>query len=464
MLLSTGQVWFVCIPRKYLHAAGGIRVEEHHMTTTSNRPTKGTAKTNAAGLSGDEQVEQRSRETMELPVQELEEHEVAPADAPMARADLFEAGDDDDEATIQRETIQATPTSSRPRKSTLADIAIVRPRTPSQPDVAAEELAGPSDVESQYEGYEGIADEVDEWSVADQPTIQLPPRMARVSADFLTTGDHKSWPPLRAAAPISTPNPGRPPVPPSFPRRAPIARPAEIQGSRLAAPDGRTVPPPPAGVSRATVSDPRMKRFQELQKRRVTPSSPREDQPVTDAMRQWWSDLRPGLQRALQHQHEARASGTFPIPAHEPVPSSRLGDAFGRLGASARGLTEKAQAVAGPAIKRLHDQAEQAAQAIIERFEGNAMRQQEPFLGPGRIAIFFRSGVTVGQAQRLLSASQARPMRIIPRKHGFLAYVKPGFEVEISERLRLHPYVRDVLYVDYDEYGDTVEQEDAQTP
>jgi hypothetical protein len=202
-------------------------------------------------------------------------------------------------------------------------------------------------------------------------------------------------------------------------------------------------------------------RFQELEKRRVTPSTPQEDQPVTEAVRQWWSDLRPGLQRALRHQHEARASGTFPIPAHEEaVGTSRLGDAFGRLGASARELTEKAQAVAGPAIKRLHDQAEQAAQAIIERFEGSALRQQEPFLGPGRVAIFFRSGVTVGQAQRLLSASQARPMRIIPRKHGFLAYVKPGYEAEISERLRLHPYVRDVLYVEYDEYGDTIEQEE----
>ncbi|HEV8190235.1 MAG TPA: hypothetical protein VGP82_01945, partial [Ktedonobacterales bacterium] len=416
--------------------------------------------TNAAGHSGDEQVKQRPRETMKLPVQELEENEVAPADEPTpVRSDCYGADDEDDEATIQRETIQATPSSSQPRKSTLA-MAIVRPRTPSQPDVAAEEVAGPSDVEPEYDEYDGIADEVDEWSVADQPTIQLPPRMARPSADFLTTGDHKSWP-LHAAAPVSIPYPGRPPVRPSFPRREPIARPAEIQGARLAGPDGRRVPPP-AGVSHAIASDPRMKRFQELEKRRVTPSSPQEDQPVTEAVRQWWSDLRPGLQRALRHQHEARASGTFPIPAHEPVPSSRLGDAFGRLGASARGLTEKAQAVAGPAIKRLHDQAEQAAQAIIERFEGSAMRQQEPFLGPGRIAIFFRSGVTVGQAQRLLSASQARPMRIIPRKHGFLAYVKPGFEVEISERLRLHPYVRDVLYVDYDEYGDTVEQEDEE--
>ena len=400
------------------------------MTTPSNRPTRGAAQTDVLGLSDD---------------------------TPAQDSALYEE-DDADEIEDDEATAQPTPSTSKPRKSTLA-MAIVRPQSQPQSDAAPEDATQHADIAPEDDG---IADEVDEWSVADQPTVQLPPRTARASANFLETGEHKSWPPLRAAAAsMPAPTPGRPPVPPSVPRRQPIARPAD-QDMRLAAPDGRRVPPPPPGVTRAAISDPRMKRFQELQKRRMNPSGPEEAQPVTEAVRQWWSDLAPGLQRALRHQHEARASGTFPIPAYEPTPSSRLGDAFGQLAASARGLTEKAQAVAGPAIKRLHDQAEQAAQAIIERFEGNAMRQQEPFLGPGRIAIFFRTGVTVGQAQRLLSASQARPMRIIPRKHGFLAYVKPGFEVEISERLRLHPYVRDVLYVEYDEYGDAVEQEDEE--
>jgi len=418
-------------PRKHFRITGGIKVEEHDMSTSSNRPTRGTAETEVLGLTND-----------------------APAQIP----DIYEhdgADDIEDEATAQSQ-----PSGSKPRKSTLA-MAIVRPRPQAQPDVAAEDAAQAADVGFEDDGIDGIADEVDEWSVADQPTIQMPPRVARASANFLESGEHKSWPPLRASSvSVPAPNRARPPIAPSIPRRQPISRPPESQAARLAAPDGRRVPPPPPGITRAAVSDPRMKRFQELQKRRMNPSSPIEEQPVTEAVRQWSTDLAHGLQRALRNQHEARASGTFPIPAYEPTPSSRLGDAFGQLAASARGLTEKAQAVAGPAIKRLHDQAEQAAQAIIERFEGSALRQQEPFLGPGRIAIFFRTGVTVGQAQRLLSASQARPMRIIPRKHGFLAYVKPGFEVEISERLRLHPYVRDVLYVEYDEYGDNVEQED----
>jgi hypothetical protein len=81
------------------------------------------------------------------------------------------------------------------------------------------------------------------------------------------------------------------------------------------------------------------------------------------------------------------------------------------------------------------------------------MRQQAPLLGPGRIAIFFRHGVSVGQAQRLLAASSARPMRLIPRKHGILAQVMPGLEPEIGERLRQHPYVDDVLYMQYLDHG-----------
>lgn len=131
-----------------------------------------------------------------------------------------------------------------------------------------------------------------------------------------------------------------------------------------------------------------------------------------------------------------------------------MGDAFGRLAQTARDLSERAQAAAGPTLKRWHNQAEQAAQALVERIEGSQARQQEPLLGPGRLAVFFRSGVTVGQAQKLLAASQARPMRLIPRKHGFLAYVTPGLEAEIGERLRVHPYVRDVAYL---EYPDSVE-------
>jgi hypothetical protein len=238
-------------------------------------------------------------------------------------------------------------------------------------------------------------------------------------------------------------------------------------GHRLAAPDGRLAPgTPPAGIPRAGLPNPRMERFQELRRQRILHDDgerdPNDARPVAEKVRQWWSDLRPGLSQALEHQHEARASGTHPIPAYEPAPTSRLGDAFGRLAASARELTGRAQAVAAPHLRRLHDQAEHATKAIVERIEGNTFNQQAPFLGPGRIAVFFKQGVTVGQAQRLLAASHARPIRLIPRKHGFLALVPPGSESAIAERLREHPYVRDVAFLEYDEFGDAVPPREQQ--
>ena len=202
-----------------------------------------------------------------------------------------------------------------------------------------------------------------------------------------------------------------------------------------------------------------MERFQELRRHRVAhehgEQATDDMKPVAEAVRQWWSDLRPDVGSALRFQREARASGTHPLPAYAPpTPASRLGDAFGRLAASAREMTGRAQQAAAPALKRIHDQVEQAAQGIIQRFEGDNARQQAPLLGPGRVAVFFRRGVTVGQAQRLLAASSARPMRLIPRKHGILAQVMPGREPEIGERLRQHPYVEDVVYMEYDAGGE----------
>jgi hypothetical protein len=135
------------------------------------------------------------------------------------------------------------------------------------------------------------------------------------------------------------------------------------------------------------------------------------------------------------------------MPAHVPTPVSGLGDAFGRVAAVIREVGGRAQAAATPALTQLHERAEHAAQALVERIEGSPVRQQAPLLGPGRLAVFFEQGVTVGQAQRLLVTNQARPMRLIPRRHGFLALVQPGREGAIGEQLKQHPYVRDVVFL-----------------
>lgn len=391
--------------------------------------------------------------------------------------------DEDESATALQETVRPTPTS-RPRKTTLA-VAITRPvrgderhdaRTDDVPRPAAPPPAPAAPTQRRPAPApavpDEVEDEVDEWGLADQPTVYMSPRPRRKPRpEYLETGEGYSWPPRpTGATPPSgvprgmTPRPPapRPPSVPTTPRRdlpqhPQHPAPPSPQTGRLASPSGRMMPgTPPVGVPRAALPNPRMERFQELRRQRSHHLDGERDagdpRPVAEVVRQWWGDLLPGLQGALHYQREARASGIHPIPAHVPQPGTRMGDAFGRVAQTARDLSERAQAAAGPALKRWHDQAEQAAQALverIERIEGTPARQQEPLLGPGRMAVFFRSGVTVGQAQKLLSASQARPMRLIPRKHGFLAYVTPGQEAEIGERLRVHPYVRDVAYLEY---------------
>ncbi|HZC06989.1 MAG TPA: hypothetical protein VE338_15245, partial [Ktedonobacterales bacterium] len=345
------------------------------------------------------------------------------------------------------------------------------PSNPILPPAQTPRTAAPTDPDADEEFVDEVNDSEDDWAMADQPTVQWTPdqiqQMQRLKPDFLQTGEQASWPPRPGATPIAPETDashhdwraGLPPRPqPPFTLNG-APRPAATE-HRLAAPDGRIAPEPASASMAGALPDPRMSRFQELRRQRYahdqgehaddTPA------PVADTMRQWWNDLRPGLQNALSFQREARASGMHPIPAYEAAPVSRLGDAFGRLAASARELSGRAQQAAAPTIKRIHDQMEQAAQGIISRFEGDTVRQQAPLLGPGRIAIFFRQGVSVGQAQRLLAASAARPMRLIPRKHGFLARVQPGKEAEVCERLRMHPYVSDVVYLEFNEYGDPV--------
>ncbi len=379
---------------------------------------------------------------------------------------------------------QETPTP-RPRYNTLAG-AFSRQRPTPPPSEPIDQIQ--PDAYMVGEASE-IADEVDpeeEWSVADQPTVLLAPEELRaLKPSFLDTGEHASWPPRPQAA-ASTPQPYAPP--PTQPRNTPqtLARndlrdpgdwrsglpprpqpPFPLSGlgrqtpqsERMAAPDVRAAHTP---SDEGVAPDFRMERFQELRRHRMAhdqgEAATDDVTPVADAVRQWWHDLRPDVGNALRFQREARASGTHPLPAYAPpAPTSRLGDAFGRLAASAREVTGRAQQVAAPAFKRIHDQVEQAAQGIIQRFEGDAAQQQAPLLGPGRVAVFFRKGVTVGQAQRLLAASSARPMRLIPRRHGILAQVMPGRESEIGERLRQHPYVEDAIYMEYDERGETHE-------
>jgi hypothetical protein len=328
---------------------------------------------------------------------------------------------------------------------------------PVQPRVASAPVVD----EVEDEVADEVADEVDEWSAADQATIYLAPRAFLRQRPGSQNPDEAIRRPAPPQAPI---RPSRPSAPRDVPGRAapPLRPPFALGEERLAAPDGRVAAnTPPPGMPRAALANPRMERFQELRQRRMMLDPDQREaegaRTVTESVRQWWGDLLPSVERALRHQHEARDSGVHPLSAHDETPATRLGDAFGRLSNSAREITRRTQAVVSPALRRLHDQAEQRAQALVERMEGSPARQQAPLLGPGRIAVFFQGGVTVSGAQVLLAEHQARPIRLIPRKHGFLAVVRPGTEEETAERLRRDERVRDVAYLDFDEYGQPIE-------
>lgn len=366
----------------------------------------------------------------------------------------------DDGATAAHEA-PSSPDAATPGERATRVLPLLADAVPA---AAGDVLAADAADEVPDEIGDEIPDELDEWTVADQPTVVLSPQaFRRKRPAYLDTGEQQSWPPSPRRGTLGDV------TPPIGVRGKDLAaaRLSDLNGPRLAAPDGRRVPTsPPAGEARAAMSNPRMHRFQELRRQRIAHEqgarAPDDGKPVAEVVRQWWANLIPGLQKALRYQHEARESGLHPIPPQEATPMSRLGDAFGYLATSARDLAERASAAAGPRLKQFHVRAEHAAQAFIQKFEGSEMRQQGPLLGPGRIAVFFRPAVTVGQAQRLLAATQARPMRIIPRKHGFLAWVKPGTEREISERLRKHPYVNDVIYLDYDVFGDPLDPNETQ--
>ncbi|MGE5333752.1 MAG: hypothetical protein ACM3N4_03555 [Nitrososphaerota archaeon] len=429
---------------------------DESMTSTDADETRVTRELEAIAPQDVEAPDARTRAT--------EEDETGPSAEMSGPAIAAPVVDDADlEATVQRPAVAPPPPLERPRKNTLA--SITRPRggtnpqgaplpTPPAPANPSSPMYGGDDIPDETEGDGG---DEREWAIADQPTVALSPgSVLDASARFLNTDGPANWPPRNDP---ELPLPGSLPEAAASLRRRAIPRTDRTGLRRYASPAGQEMPDtPPRGMPRTTVPDPRMERYQELH-RRLEASGQGEYDPdanrhVSDRVRKWWSDLRPGLKEALEYQHEARASGVLPIPAYEPAPSSRLGDVFGRLAASARGLTGRAQSAAAPALKRLHNQAEHAAQAIVGRFEGDPARQQAPFLGPGRIAVFFRSGVSVGQAQRLLSSNDARPLRIIPRKHGFLAYVLPGTEEQVSRRLKVHPYIRDVVFMPTDAYGD----------
>ncbi|HEY7851129.1 MAG TPA: hypothetical protein VIC27_13750, partial [Ktedonobacterales bacterium] len=183
-------------------------------------------------------------------------------------------------------------------------------------------LTPPAPQMSDDDEYGDIVDEVDdddEWALADQPTVQWTPQqiqqMQELRPDFLQADEQAPWPPIPdygAVEPESDTShhdwrTGLPPRPrPPFPLYG-APRPPAGGAYRLAAPDGRVAPEPPSASTAGAQPDPRMERFQELRQQRFAHGqdgerSNAEAQPVAEAVRQWWHDLRPNVQSALSYQ------------------------------------------------------------------------------------------------------------------------------------------------------------------
>jgi hypothetical protein len=411
-----------------------------------------------------------------MPLPATHAEETATALAPAGVQETSDPG-----ATVSAAPVPSSSpgSTSRPRKNTLA--AAIRPRHGDErqsderqsderqsdehaalpayhPD--SDELPGDFASDLRGDAGDGILDETDaddEWALADQPTVMLGGQTPDAEKPNLPlAAERTNWPALKDAA-QQTPGPRQP-------KTTRPVHPDVLGGLRLASPDGAVMPvTPPKGTPRMPAANPRVERFQELRGKRKAHEhgerAPQDPQPVKEVVRTLWGDLRPGLARALHVQHEARESGAYPIPAYVATAVSRLGDVFGKVATSTRDLAMHAHHTAAPALRRWHDQAEVVAQRLIDKLDGGAVQQQAPFLGPGRIAVLFRSGVGVGQAQRLLETARAKPMRVIPRKHGFLALVPRGLEAQVAERLRQHPYVRDVIYMEYDDPSQSLSAE-----
>lgn len=408
------------------------------------------------------------------------------------------------------ETPSSTPGGgSRPRKNTLA--AAIRPRNSDEhraipayhPDsdelpggFAYDSNGGSALIQGAYTTDEsaadglaaGLGDEIpdetegaDDWSVVDQPTVLLVQQMLagnQPAADGADAGPDAAGAevPRVKRGPVTTERATWAPLPareaggpqamveqqqadPRQPKTTRPIHPDVLGGPRYAAPDGKLMPvTPPEGVPRVAAGNMRVERFQHLRGSRKAHEqgerAPQDPPRVSEMARTFWNDLLPGVKQALHMQHEARASGAYAVPEYLATAVSWLGDVFGKVAVSTRDLANRAQQTAGPTLKRWHEHAEQYAQRLIDRLDGGPIQQQAPFLAPGRIAVLFRSGVTIPQAQRLLHNAQARPLRAIPHKHGYLALVRPGREGDIAERLRQHPYVRDVIFMEYSQADD----------
>ncbi len=278
--------------------------------------------------------------------------------------------------------------------------------------------------------------------MASPPIPSAPPRPVRpeISDDPEPRRSALSPPP---GSPTSRPKPVRPPTTPltdptSSPR-APWPRPPQPFNPSIVQ-HGQHVADPVGDFARL--------REQRLSHRLPAPDNEPHVTAFTTHLRDFWRSIKPGLDRVLGRSHRAGVRGvrstSSQTSAQMPAISLKSLDedapsAPSRRSSSARELGSEAHDAALPALVKLHSRAERAAQRLVDRIDasmGAAPPMQHVLIGPGRIVVTFAPGVSIRNAQYVISMVSARPLRRIIGYNAYLVLVPPGREARYADRFR----------------------------
>ena len=353
-----------------------------------------------------------------------------------------------DEPTVAEETLSTRPVAAvTPRPARSESDGVEPPASPSDPPtiiLTSEQIAllsharppvvalpSPDD-----EGYDYLTDEI--RRDADQPTIVLD-----VGA-------------LLAAPPP----PPEAPMPPPPLRPLPRVDPPSFDAARQPLPINRASNTPTRKRGESVDPEEELARLrrQRLERETAAAGYSSQEPALTNKLRQWWNDLQPGIARVLGRSHRAGSRGaratTYQTSAQLPAVRLRSMDeaeapAVQRGSQTARGIGQRAQTAAHPALAKMHSRAENMAQNIVDRIDerlGGRPPLQHVLLGPGRMIVSFAPNVTIRDAQLIISSIQARSLRRLVGYNAYLVLVPPGREARYAERLHAYRQVTGVHF------------------
>ncbi len=189
-------------------------------------------------------------------------------------------------------------------------------------------------------------------------------------------------------------------------------------------------------------ADPQEK-FAQLHEQRVAKEQGKidrlpEEPYISDKLRQWWQDIQPGVHMLFHQGTETAAAPAEPAEKH-----------INGVLSLAQKIGLAAQKTALPAIKKMHDRAENAAQRIVNAIDdkiGAGPPMQHVLLGPGRMVVTFAPQVSIRTAQTIIAAVQSRAIRRLVGYNAYLIMTPPGKEALFAERLHMYHEVTGVHF------------------